>query len=294
MNLLKTVFAVILCCFSQVALPQVSNVEDVEPMQGVVIAKVQQVQSAALGAVFKDCEVCPEMVAIPAGSFLMGTPPPEGITQQYDAINASNTTEKPQHKVTLKGFAIGKYEVTQEQWLSLIGTYPSSHKNKTKKIDKKLPIDLNWYEAKLFVQKLSETTGKKYRLPSEAEWEYAARGGTSTKYFFSDDDNLLSEFAWYELNSSNKKQQVGLKKPNKFGLFDILGNVLEWVEDCWHGDYVGAPNDGSAWVSGRCDLRVLRGGAVSSGPHELKVSYRYWNYKHSEYGVFGIRVVRDL
>jgi formylglycine-generating enzyme required for sulfatase activity len=121
-------------------------------------------------------------------------------------------------------------------------------------------IDVNWDNARSYVAWLSRMTGKPYRLLSEAEYEYAARAGTTTTYSFGDDSAMLGDYAWFLDNSGHRAHPVGEKKPNAFGLYDMHGNVEQWVEDCWHESYYGAPREGSAWTSGDCTVRVVRGG----------------------------------
>ena len=216
---------------------------------------------------FRDCPNCPEMVVIPAGSFEMGSPSylspewgDEGPIRRHDS-------EGPVHHVTIgKSFALGKTEVTQGQWRAIMGTNPSSFPD----CGDNCPVDgVNWNDAQKFIEKLNAKTGKQYRLPSEAEWEYACRAGEQQKYCGSDD---IDSVAW---NGSNGGPNfVALKHPNAWGLYDMSGNLWEWVEDVWHKNYDGAPTDGSArsW-SGKGDkrliLRVLRGGSWSSTPEEF-------------------------
>jgi len=231
------------------------------------------------------------MAMIPAGSFLMGSPPDPEQDPFSDAkpVKIGETDEKPQHHVNIQSFAIGKYEVTQEQWYSVMGNNPSSNKGRT------LPVEnVSWDDAQLFVQKLSRKTGKKYRLPSEAEWEYAARGGSTTKYPWGNSDAELHVYAWFSA-IANSTNPVGLKKPNQFGLYDMLGNVWEWTQDCWNENYKGAPTDGSAWASGNCSERVVRGGSWDVGPRSSYAAYRYYRETSSNrFHVFGFRVARTL
>ena len=198
--------------------------------------------------VVKDCDICPELVLIPGGQFVMGDD-----KSAYD-------DEKPAHRVTVPSFLLGKFEVTQGQWRALMGSNPSSF------IDcgDNCPVaKVSWEEAHEYVKKLTEKAGQPYRLPSEAEWEYAARSRSTTKWHFGDDEAELGQYAWYRANLSGKTHAVGGKQPNQFGLYDMHGNVLEWVEDCWHDNYQAAPVDGGAWLQG-CTVessRVLRGGS---------------------------------
>jgi formylglycine-generating enzyme required for sulfatase activity len=234
---------------------------------------------------FKDCEECPEMVVIPAGQFIMGAYPgeEERVNLQEDHRNKS----QPQHRVQIQAFAIGKYEVTQEQWYAVMGNNPSKSKGR------KLPAEnISWDDAQIFIQKLSEKTGKKYRLPSEAEWEYAARAGTTTPYFWGENLQQVNSYAWHSGNSELQTQPVGLKKTNQWGLNDVSGNVGEWTQDCLNQNYTGAPTDGSAWTSGDCTNRVLRGGGSFSIPEHSRTALRSWARATSNYGFVGFRVAR--
>ena len=243
--------------------------------------------STSLSWAFADCSVCPEMVTLKTGSFYMGSSAfDEPITLANPDLPAD---EKPQHLVNIQSFALGKFEVTQTEWNSLMGTDPSLKKGSTHPVE-----NISWNDAQLYVKKLSQKTGKKYRLPSEAEWEYAARGGSTAQYSWGDAVNQIDEYAWSKNNSTSTKA-VGLKKPNQFGLHDMIGNIAEWTEDCWQSTYQNAPADGSAWLSGNCSLRVLRGGAWGDSPHNLRVTVRdgthptYYRFSSS-----GFRVARDL
>ena len=196
--------------------------------------------------------------------------------------------EMPQHEVSIKSFSIGKFEVTQEQWYELMGTLPSNFKGRS------LPVErISWVEAQEFVKKLSEKTGKPYRLPSEAEWEYAARAGSQAAYSFGDNKSELSLFGWFSNNANYQTHPVGKKSPNTFGLFDMNGNVWEWVHDCYNSNYVGAPADGSAWVVESCPKRVLRGGSWQSFSQYLRSADRHNETATNRYQDFGFRVARD-
>jgi formylglycine-generating enzyme required for sulfatase activity len=210
-----------------------------------------------------------EMVILPEGSFTMGS-------DEYG-------NEQPKHQVTLKKFAIGKYPVTQEQYQAVMGHNPSKFKDNPKN-----PVEkVSWNEAQAFCQKLNEKTGKKYRLPSESEWEYACRAGTQTLYSFGDDEKQLGEYAWYKENSGSITHPVGQKKPNNWGLYDMHGNVWEWCEDCSHKNYENAPDDGSAWNDNcsQTNHRVMRGGSWFLNPWNCRSAYRFFNdYRISYYG----------
>ncbi|CCI09626.1 SUMF1/EgtB/PvdO family nonheme iron enzyme [Microcystis aeruginosa] len=220
-----------------------------------------------------------EMVGLPAGQFLMGSP---------DSDPDASDFEKPQHQVQVNSFAIGKYPVTQAQYQAVMGTNPSFFKNNPQN-----PVEnVNWNDAQAFCQKLSQITGKTYRLPTEAEWEYACRAGTTTRYYFGDDANQLGDYAWYKANSQQTTHPVGQKKPNAWGLYDMSGNVWEWCEDDWHDNYIGAPKDGSAWLTNDNDYQIVRGGSWYDDPNSCRSAYRFDHYHRvSNFNLVGFRVV---
>ena len=238
----------------------------------------------APGETFKDCESCPEMVVAPSGEFTMGA-----TDTEY---------EKPPHKVTIaKPFAIGRHEVTFAQWDACVAA-------KACKADiddhgfgrAQAPvIDVSWDEAQAFLKWLSAQSRKSYRLPSEAEWEYAARAGSRSAY------------SWGAAVGSGKANcsdcsptpplatlPVGSFRPNAFGLYDTAGNAAEFVDDCWNATYKGAPADGSAWHTGQCQLRVLRGGAFGTKANSARSSARFRYDRDVRYYTNGFRVARDL
>lgn len=207
----------------------------------------------------------------------------------------SDTSEKhefPYHKVAVQSFYLGKYEVTQEQWVKVMGNNPAYFKKEKVGGDSRQhPVEqVSWEDTQAFIKRLNEMEKTdKYRLPSEAEWEYAARGGTQTAYFFGDDDAQLGDYAWYSKNSGNKTHPVGQKQPNPFGLYDILGNVWEWTQDRWHENYNGAPTDGSAWMSGgQQNIYVLRGGSLYYDSRNCRATNR--DRGGNQYSGSGFRV----
>ena len=187
---------------------------------------------------------------------------------------------KPSRTVTINAFSIMQTEVTIEQYQRVM-------ENNT--VDDKRPqVRINWRDAKAFCEKIDA------RLPTEAEWEYAARAGSTTHYSFGDDESELERYGWYDKNSNDKAQPVATLEPNDWGLYDMHGNVYEWVQDCWNDNYQGAPNDGSAWEEGKCDRRVLRGGAFDDGAGNLRSAFRYGNWPGGVIRVVGFRCARGL
>jgi formylglycine-generating enzyme required for sulfatase activity len=222
-----------------------------------------------------------KMVSLPAGQFLMGSP---------DSDPDARDNEKPPHQVQVNGFAIGKYPVTQAQYEAVMGTNPSRFQNNPQN-----PVEkVSWNDAQAFCRKLSQITGKTYRLPTEAEWEYACRAGTTTRFYFGDDANQLGDYAWYYGNSQGTTHPVGQKKPNAWGLYDMSGNVWEWCEDDWYDNYIGAPTDGSAWITNNndndYDYRIPRGGSWYNIPNLCRSAFRNYNYRRLFFNV-GFRVV---
>ena len=216
------------------------------------------------GKSFRDCPDCPEMVVVPAGSFSMGSPSDE--KERYD-------DEGPQHKVTIsKPFAVGKYVVTFDEWDACVsgGGCKGNHSPGDEGWGKgrRPVINVNWDDAQEYVKWLSQKTRTKYRLLSEAEWEYAARAGTRTRYFWGDSlgrNNANCDGCGGEWDNK-KTAEVGQFQPNAFGLYDMAGNVWQRTDDCWNGNYNSAPEDGSAMKTGDCSQRVFRGGSWAYSP----------------------------
>ena len=225
-----------------------------------------------------------EFVLIEPGTFQMGSPATEP---------GRDEDEGPVHQVTIsQPFYLGKYEVTQAQWQAVMGDNPSHFAN----CGPACPVEnVSWGDAQGFVEELNMREGVQlYRLPTEAEWEYAARGGTQTAYSFGDGAGRLRFYGWYTDNSEETTHPVGEKRPNTFGLHDVHGNVWEWVQDCWNGSYAGAPSDGRAWESGDCSRRVLRGGSWSIAPRILRSANRSWYTADDRDGSIGFRIARSL
>ena len=227
-------------------------------------------------SMFKDCDECPAMVAIPIGTFMMGSDERED--------------EKPIHKIVIRRpFAIGRTEVTQGQWKALMGTNPS----KFPKCGDDCPVEnVTWFDAQHYINALKEKTGKSYRLPSESEWEYACKAGKVTQFCGGENEN---EVGWSSLNSQKQTLPVAGKKANAFGLYDMSGNVWEWVQDKYFDNYIGAPADGNARQAKDKEYRVLRGGSWYSTSSYLRASGRNAHSpEFRNYDSYGFRVARDF
>jgi formylglycine-generating enzyme required for sulfatase activity len=265
-----------------------------KPAPGVTPLSVERERALRPKDTFKECDACPEMVVVPRGSFTMGSP-----TSEEGRLR----DEGPQRRVTLaRPFAAGKFAVTFDEWDACVA---DSGCNGYKPHDegwgrgKQPVIYVSWYDAKAYTAWLSRKTGKAYRLLSEAEREYVTRAGTTTPYWWG--ASIATSQANYNENymfgakEEYRKRTVAVDsfQPNPFGLYQVHGNVWEWTEDCWNDSYNGAPADGSAWVSGDCKQRVLRGG--SSGTHRwrLRAANRNGVLPVRDYNV-GFRVGRML
>jgi formylglycine-generating enzyme required for sulfatase activity len=216
------------------------------------------------------------LVTIPAGSFMMGS-----------ADDDEFGYESPVHLVTLQSFDIGKYEVTQAQYEAVMGTNPSYFTGYPDSADR--PVEwVSYNNISAFCQLLSDMTGRTITLPSEAQWEYACRAGTTTLYSFGDSYSLLGDYAWYSANSGDQTHPVGTKLPNPWGLYDMHGNIWEFCLDKWHENYEGAPTDGSAWEPDNLTDHIIRGGGYGGDPGRLRSATRP-NYGYNP--VYGIRGV---
>jgi len=286
-------------------------------------------QRFAAGSSIKDCAECPELVVLPAGSFTMGS-----SAQEQALANAAGTTreftnwERPQHYVRVPSFAAGRYAVTKGEFAAFVrssgyrteaeqgdGCYMwTGNEWKTDAAynwrnagfvqgDDHPVVCVSWNDAQAYIQWLNRSSGKRYRLLSEAEREYAARGGTQTAFWWGDSiktsqANYVGEYSY---NGSPKGQNRQATVPvnsfsaNPFGLYNVHGNVSDWTLDCWHKSYAGAPTDGSAWTTG-CDAnhRVTRGGSWGHVPDRLRSAYRYGLIPSDKSDTTGFRLARDL
>ena len=218
-----------------------------------------------------------KMIAVEGGTFMMGATAEQG--------NMAEDDEKPAHQVTLTSYLIGQTQVTQELWMAVMGKNPSNFSK-----DKKRPVDtVSWEECQIFIQKLNQLTGEHFRLPTEAEWEFAARGGNRSRGYTYTGSNNLDDVAWYCENSGwIKTHPVATKKPNELGLYDMSGNVLEWCQD-WYGKYSSeAQSNPTGPAEG--SYRVLRGGSCRSYARYCRVSLRDRSTPGYRHYIFGLRL----
>ena len=220
-----------------------------------------------------------QMVYVEGGTFTMGATPEQGGDAESD--------EKPSHKVTLSSYYIGKYEVTQAQWRAIMGKNPSYFTGDNNPVER-----VSWHEAQEFCKKLSELTGKNYRMPTEAEWEYAARGGNKSKGYKYSGSNTIGDVAWYESNSDSKTHPVGQKQPNELGIYDMSGNVWEWCSDRF-GSYTSSPQTNPTGPTSG-SRRVSRGGCWYGDANYCRVLFRGGSSPDSRYGNLGFRLASDL
>ncbi len=303
----------------------------------IVVLALAMSLAAASADIQDNCAVCPEMISLPAGQFLMGTAPEDRLIDPRTGKPATN--DGPQHEVVLRsGFDIGKYEVTVEQYAAFVnatgrekadGCMGFTQANKfapSKDFDwnrietpqsRSHPVVcVSWFDAAAYAKWLSEKTGDNYRLPSEAEWEYAARAGTTTPYHWGVDAADACEYANVRspgAKSISKRQAdsdvtdgfpcddgyphavpVGQFRPNDFGLYDMQGNAWEWVADCNHKDYTGAPTDGSAWLDAEgCQFGLIRSGSFLNRVERSSTTVRVGRPRSGRATNMGFRVARD-
>jgi formylglycine-generating enzyme required for sulfatase activity len=289
-----------------------------------------QASNRAPGTFFKDCADCPEMVVIPAGRFAMGAAP--GEEEHEELSDEFRNRSQPQHEVHVESFSAGKFEVTRGQYRvfaeatgrssdgCFVWTGTEYEKDPAKDWrnpgyvqDDSHPVAcVSWDDAGAYVRWLSQKTGRDYRLLTEAEWEYAARAGTTTTRFWGDAGYMSCGYAngadltaetqvpgasnWDVANCNDRyayTAAVGSYRANSFGLYDMLGNVWEWTQDCWTRNYSGAPTDGSAWVAGDCSQRVVRGGSWEDAPLGLRAAYRVGSPTVIRVYIRGFRVARS-
>jgi formylglycine-generating enzyme required for sulfatase activity len=236
------------------------------------------------GELFRDCPDCTELVVVPAGDFEMGS--------------GQTPYEKPQHRVTIAApFAVGRREVTFAEWDVCVAGGGCNYRPDDQGWGRgnRPVIDVSWDDAKMFARWQTQRTRQTYRLPSEAEWEYVARAGTTSLYWWGREvSNGRANCEECGSPAIARTLPTGSFRPNAFGLFDTAGNAAEWVEDCWNDSYRGAPQDGSAWLTGQCRLRVLRGGSFANKANAVRSAARFRYDQDVRYYANGFRIVRDL
>jgi formylglycine-generating enzyme required for sulfatase activity len=239
--------------------------------------------AAAKGEI-KDCPTCPVLIGIQAGSFTMGS-------------NSGDPSEKPAHQVALrKPFAIGKYEVTVDQWNACAASGACPRTGEANRPGDTPVRDVSWDEAQLYLKWLSTAGGQAYRLPTEAEWEFAARGGSATRFWWGEQmqKGKANCKDCGEPWQDGSPAPVGSFAPNQFGLHDMNGSVWEWVQDCWHNTYKGAPSDGHAWDEANCRVRVIRGASWRDGASYMPSTTRFKYDAAVRQSQNGFRVARDV
>ncbi|MGE5153528.1 MAG: formylglycine-generating enzyme family protein [Bdellovibrio bacteriovorus] len=264
--------------------PPQAQAEEGQGSAGTVSETADAGATPAAGGTFRDCDLCPLMAEVPAGTYLMGS-------------DGGRADEQPRHEVRFpKPFAIGIHEVTVAEW-DLCLREGGCRFTPEAGLDARLPMgNLSWDDAQAYVDWLSTRTGQAYRLPTEAEWEYAASGGTSTAYWWGDEvgrgrancTNCGSDW------DGKGPAPVGSFEPNPFGLYDVHGNLWEWTMDCGNRSYKGAPTDGSAWLRGDCFSRVLRGGSWNLGSEYMRTTRRHLYDRDVRYYLHGFRAARSL
>ena len=261
----------------EVAVPDEAVVRTVPPpLAPVPLPRAAEHVAETVAALLRD------LVTVPAGSFFMGTPD-EGEVSEY---------ELPRHKVQIaRPFLLGRHEVTFDQWDACVADKGCSTAPDDSAWDRgRNPvIHVSWEDTQQFTAWLSRVSGRAFRLPSEAEWEYAARGGNGGTFFFGEDPALLKRFAWFD---GERPQPVGTREANPFGLHDMLGNVAEWVQDCWHPNFDGAPDNGDAWMGGKCRVGTVKGGDWHDLPWYLRPAHRTGVMRRNHYNYIGFRIAQ--
>jgi len=250
------------------------------------VATVAEDTKTQPGSTFRDCARCPEMVVVPASSFLMG-----------DLSGRGLHTERPSHRVTIpQPFAVGLYEVTYGQWDVCVAEGGCTHSPSDQNWGRgnRAVDNVNWADAMQYVDWISQKSGKRYRLLTEAEWEYMARAGTTTAYPWGEELGSGNAVCLSCKVGSVMTIEVGQLPPNDFGIYDTVGSRREWVQDCWNSSFEGAPADGSPWTAGDCSRRVVRGGSWYGSARYLRSARRESALVQERDPWTGFRLARDL
>ncbi|MDD6900413.1 MAG: SUMF1/EgtB/PvdO family nonheme iron enzyme [bacterium] len=218
-----------------------------------------------------------DMIAVEGGTFTMGA--------TAEQVSDAYSDEKPTHQVTLSSYYIGKTEVTQELWQAVMGSNPSGFSGANLPVEK-----VSWEDCQIFIAILNELTGKYFRLPTEAEWEYAARGGNKSKGYKYSGSNTIDDVAWYSSNSSSKTHPVATKAPNELGIYDMIGNVLEWCSDWYSSSYYSSSSQYNPTGPASGSRRVYRGGSWGSSARLCRVSHRDYNGPSYRFYNLGLRL----
>jgi formylglycine-generating enzyme required for sulfatase activity len=257
-----------------------------------------QERALEAGDSFKEGADCPEMIVVPAGRFLMGSPAGQGFVRFLMSSPGGQADERPQHEVTIaKPFAVAKFALTFDEWdaCAAHGGCRPDVSNSGWGRGRRPVINVSWDDVQAYVKWLSSITGKPYRLLSEAEYEYAARAGTRTAYPWGNEIEAMANCLSCGSQWDGKQTApVGSFAANPFGLYDMVGNVWEWTEDCWNESYQGAPADGSAWTRGDCRRRVVRGGSWDDYPDFLRSASRFRFISVNRLNGLGFRVARTV
>jgi formylglycine-generating enzyme required for sulfatase activity len=278
------------------------KVIDAAPIEALSLAVLESpVFHPKLGQIFSDCPGCPSMVVVPAGSFVMGSPETEVGRRKY---------EGPQRTVTIGSpFAVGRFEVTSDEWGACVADggcdrdVPKEGYSSYGDTSKKPMVNVTWGDAQAYVSWLTRKTGQPYRLLSEAEWEYAARAGTTTPFSFGStiSTSQANYNNYYTYGTGVKGEyrpkettEVGSFPPNAWRLYEMHGNASEWTQDCWNKNYRRAPNDGSAWTTGDCSMRVIRGGMWDSDPELIRSAHRGYSGASDRIRSIAFRVARTI
>jgi len=256
----------------------------------VLTVEEERLKAATPGSEFKECAIgCPVMIVVPAGKFIMGSSETEADRE---------ASEGPRHEVTIaEPLAVSKFKATFEEWDACAAAAACPGASEIWGRGLMPVINVSWVDAQNYIGWLVKLTGKPYRLLSEAEWEYCARAGANTRYFWGDEPGVRNANcngcgSQWDLEQT---APVGSFKPNAFGLYDMHGNIWEWVEDSWHGNYTGAPTNGSAWLQGgQAVFRVIRGGSWRNESELLRAAVRDRRNIHVRFDTLGFRVARTL